>query len=64
MSARAIDRRCALKAIAALTASTLGPAALAQSPRGAQAPAPLPNRGEYLIRDATVLSMDDAILHL
>jgi cytosine/adenosine deaminase-related metal-dependent hydrolase len=61
MSARGLDRRAALKALAALTASTLGPAALAQSQRDGSAAAPLPTRGEYLIRDATVLSMDDAV---
>ena len=61
MSERKIDRRTVLKAAAALAASGFSPGApFAQSGTGSPAKA-LPGRGEFVIRGATVLSMDAAI---
>ncbi|HET7847892.1 MAG TPA: hypothetical protein VFL51_02420, partial [Pseudolabrys sp.] len=54
----AIDRRTVLAATTALTAASILPSgALAQTP----APASLPTRGEFVVRGAHVLSMDEKI---
>ena len=58
-----LSRRNLLRSATALTAATLAPASLlAQPARNAASPAAsLPARGEFVIRGATVLTMDPAV---
>ena len=61
-SDHALNRRNLLRAAAALSStSTLAGAALAQTPAAAPTPAGLPARGEFVARNAIILSMDPAI---
>ena len=61
MRERKIDRRTVLKAAAALAASGFAPGALFAQPAAGRAAQALPRRGEFVIRGATVLSIDAAI---
>ena len=59
MDTRKFNRRTLLKAAAALAAVGLAPDRIfAQGTPGARAPNTLPARGEFVIRGATVLTMD------
>ena len=64
MTGSKLTRRGLMQAAAASATATLMPRALPaqQAPHGAAAPSPsLPARGEFLIRGATVLTMDPAV---
>ncbi|HEV8518275.1 MAG TPA: amidohydrolase family protein [Burkholderiales bacterium] len=62
MSEPKFDRRTVLKAATALAAAGLAPGLLfAQSGSGARSVKALPSRDEFVIRGATILSMDAAI---
>src|SRR5262249_14758325 len=59
MDMRTMNRRTALKLALGLTAAGMTPARLFAQAASASRPAkPLPPRGEFLIRGATVLTMD------
>ena len=61
MNERTIDRRTVLKAAAALAASGIAPGLLrAQTGFTARPGRALPPRGEFVIRGATVLTIDRA----
>ena len=61
-----LNRRRLLQGAAAFTTAALAPGRLSAQPvRNAAAPgAPLPPRGEFVIRGATVLTMDPACADL
>ena len=64
MTGMRLSRRRLMRSVAAAATAALTPRAVfAQQPaRGAGAPgAPLPARGEFVIRGATVLTMDPAV---
>src|SRR5438046_9493359 len=64
MARMTLDRRRLFQGTAALATAALAPARLFAQPaaRNAAAPgAPLPPRGEFIIRGATVLTMDPAV---
>src|SRR5258706_15409073 len=62
MSEPKFDRRTVLKAAAALAATGFAPGLLyAQSDSRARSVKELPSRDEFVIRGATILSMDAAI---
>lgn len=62
IKASGMDRRTVLKATGALSATSLfGAPAIAQNAGGSAPAASLPARGEFVVRGAHVLSMDDRI---
>src|SRR5689334_23133294 len=62
MGRMTFSRRRLLQGTAALATAALAPRPLFAQPRGASSPpASLPPRGEFVVRGATVLTMDPAV---
>ncbi|MCC7487241.1 MAG: amidohydrolase family protein [Burkholderiales bacterium] len=61
MNRNGIDRRAALKAAAGLAGGALAPGSLFGQPGAGASGKSLPGRGEFVVRGATVLTMDSAI---
>src|SRR3954470_9248930 len=64
MQAFALNRRALLKAAAALAATALYPTGAHAQTGRRQTGGPLPARGEFVIRNAIVLSMDPRVADL